>query len=262
MSKKLLMLSILVLTAGLYWTVPLIWWNSELGVQSNSGTLLEAERPRESNMDEWWLMSGAVSYQEKGSWRTQRGPLSPTDAWRETYLRKNPLDTDNGYHPQNIFKLFRKISLTQPKQELTFIIFADHLSMSPNRNKDNGIFLYSRFQSIDDYYLAGITVDGRAVIIKRAEGRFHTLADTKLTEGEYDVWENPNLLTKGVPQFIGTHLNEEGGAVVISLYVGNELVLDARDDGKKAGPILGPAGMVGIRSDFMDVEFTRYHIEE
>lgn len=262
MDRKLIFLAgLLILVVGAYWGTSLMN-KRELAARENSSVLEEAAQIKESKHAQWWLKSGGRVKMEEGAWWTIQGQLSGEDEWRKFYLRRNPMDTDNGYHPQNIFKLFSKGTYQNPVQELQFEILADQMSMSPNRNETSGIFLYSRYANANNYYYAGLQVDGRAVIRKKSNGLFHTAAETEIVSGEYDPQENPNLLPKNTPITIRTELIQNDQGILIKLFINEELMLEELDRGIENGPLIERAGLVGIRSDFMDVKFTGYTIEE
>jgi hypothetical protein len=221
---------------------------------------------RDSN---WWLNSGGRISTLGSLGKTIQGRLDERDKWHREYLRNNPLDTDNGDHPQNIFRLVQRGSWGNLIQQSYFQINKLNLSSSPNRNASNGLFLFNRYQSGDDLYYTGIRVDGAVVIKKKLHGIYYTMAYKPIFDGpKYDVKNNPNLLPLNT--WIGLRseiTNNQNGTVNIKLYTdinrtGNwTLALQAVDDGVNYGaaPITKP-GFAGIRTDFMDVEFDGYSI--
>lgn len=250
---------VILSSLSLYWMLPVIL-EKGIGAQETLKVLEETAHPTESDHSEWRLASGGLAIVEGKNANTLYGSLEPENKWRKIYLRRNPMDTDNGYHPQNIFRLLSKVRWREPSQSISFTIIRDQLSTSPNRNESSGIFLLSKYQNESNYYYAGITVDGRAVIRKKQSGIFVTLAEEKILEeeDEYDRWENPSLLPKATPITMQTETFEENESLIIKLYVNSDLVLEARDN----QPILSAPGLVGIRSDFMDVRFNNYETKE
>src|SRR5882724_10844742 len=71
-------------------------------------TLEEAGSMSESASPNWWLNSGGRIVSENGIGRTIEGNLPPNDRWRIAYSRANPLDTADGYRPQNLFRLLTR----------------------------------------------------------------------------------------------------------------------------------------------------------
>lgn len=228
-----------------------------------SGTLEEAASMGASSSPYWWLSSGAYFY-FGGTGETVHGSLPANDYWRLLYAANNPVDTDNGYHPQNIFRLVSRSKWASFRQQVYFRISADNLSNSPNRNASNGVLLFNRYQDQDNLYYTGVRVDGAAVIKKKQQGTYYTIAYKKIFPGTYHPNANPNLLPKGVWMGITSEtLNNPDGTVRIRLHVnsGNgvwKLIFDVEDDGVQYGPPFTQSGYGGFRTDFMDVEFDNY----
>jgi len=233
-------------------------------------TVKEAGSMNSSQSPEWWLSSGAYFYSANGIGSTIMGPLPVLDPWRIAYSLSNSLDTDNGYYPQNIFRLVLKSRWQNFTQEAYFKIVKDNLSASPNRNSSNGLLFFNRYSDAFNLYYTGIRVDGYATIKKKIGGVYYTMAYKPFINGPaYDTNANPDLLPKNT--WIGLRSvvqNNTDGTVSIKLYVDNGktgnwvLVAEAKDDGKSYGgsAFLG-TGYAGIRTDFMDVEFDDYQIK-
>jgi len=217
----------------------------------------------------WWLSSGAYFYSANGIGSTILGALPALDPWRVAYFISNSLDTDNGYFPQNIFRLVLRSQWQNFTQEAYFKIVKDNLTASPNRNASNGLLLFNRYQDAFNLYYTGLRVDGYAVIKKKINGIYYTMAYKPFINGQaYNRDSNPNLLPKNV--WIGLRSvvqNNSDGTVNIKLYVDNAktgnwvLTAEANDDGKTyGGAAISSEGYAGIRTDFMDVEFDDYKI--
>lgn len=96
------------------------------------------------------------------------------------------------------------------------------------------------------------------------------MAQEPLYPGKYDRRSNPNLLP--MDTWIGLRsevLDNPNGTVSIKVYQDKnrsgdwQLILTATDDGKRyGGAAIKNEGYAGIRTDFMDVEFDDYKIEE
>lgn len=213
--------------------------------------LREAPNEAESGSPEWWLSSGGYFTVQNGVARTVIGSLEDNDERRMAYARTNPTDTDDGYHPQNLFRFVKRGLWGDAEQQVTFRIVRYRESESENRNASNGVFLMHRYQDADNLYYLGLRVDGYAVIKKKKDGVYHTLAYEKVLDLPLERW----VVLKGV-------VVESDRGLSLSLYsdVAHPgvmgLVAEALDqDG------LG-LGRAGIRTDFMDVEFDEYVITE
>ena len=124
----------------------------------------------------------------------------------------------------------------------------------------------TRYKDGQNLYYAGIRQDGKAVIKKKKNGVYTTLAiSPQLYGGTYDKWTDPNLITEG--QWIGIRSETKtlaNGSVSVSLWLdklnnGNWVkhlsIIDA------ASPITG-AGYAGMRTDYMDVQFDNFKLTE
>lgn len=205
--------------------------------------------------------------------KTVHGELPKDNKWRLLYAKNNPLDTDEGYHPQNIFRLVTRGRWHNFRQEAYFKINGDNLSDSPNRNSSNGLLLLNRYEDGNNLYYAGIRVDGTAVIKKKINGVYHIMDQRptftgSTTSATYDRASNPNLIPQN--QWIGlrSEVTTIDGDVIIRLYIDGSttggwiLVAEAVDDGESIGSVFDNQSHAGIRTDFMDVEMRGYKIEE
>ena len=230
----------------------------------------ESGRMGRSSSDSWWVSSGGYFYSVGGIGSTIIGDLPEYDERRTTYAKTNPRDTDNGFHPQNIFRLVQKDTWENSVQEAYFRIVGNNFSDSKYRNQSNGLLFFNRYQDQFNLYYVGIRVDGHATIKKKINGVYYDLSYVPLgtTDEKYDRGDNPSSLPADV--WIGlrsiTETNDDG--VHISLYVdwersGDwELVAEAVDDGKSYGGPVFEEGHAGIRTDFMDVQFDDYSVTE
>jgi hypothetical protein len=233
---------------------------------NGTGTLEEAGSMGESTSPYFWLDSGGRLFIEGGVGATIEGDLPEDDKWRMLYAKSSATDTDDGAHPQNLFRLVTRSQWDDFTEEAGFFIVRDHLSESPNRNASNGLLLMSRYVDGSTLYYAGIRVDGTAVIKKKYHGTYYTMAEVKAFPGAYSgSRDTTNLLPHGVWISLKSEtVTEANGAVsvTLSLRLPGEAwrtLVSATDDGTYGDtpPILGPA-YAGIRTDFMDVEFRHY----
>jgi hypothetical protein len=233
-------------------------------------SLQEASSAKLSTNPNWWLSSGGLFYSKSGIAQTIQGMLASGSKWQVAYQKSNPIDTDGGTHPQNIFRLVARAKYAQESQQAFFRIDADNLSSSPNRNQSNGLFFFNRYQDADNLYYTGIRVDGFAVIKKKYHGTYYTMAEKQIFSGTYDHDSSPNLLPHHV--WIGLRsqvTTNQDGSVNISLWSdlgqsGNwQLVDTATDNGLTyGGPAILQLGYGGIRTDFMDVSFRQYLLSQ
>lgn len=227
---------------------------------SVAGSLAETGSMQQSSSPYFWLNSGGRLVLKDGTGRTVSGELPSTDPWRLAYSLANALDTDDGYHPQNLFRLLTRSSWRNVETKLSFRINETNLSTTPNRDGYSGILLFSRYTDGNNLYYAGIRQDGGAVIKKKRNGSYSTLASAQVfgTAGSYDRDSNPNL----IPQHAWMRLklrtqNMSDGSVTIDLYLDREndgsyvKILSATDRTEA----LRESGHIGVRTDYMDVEF-------
>lgn len=231
---------------------------------SVDGRLSEAGNMDESTSPYWWINSGGYMYLKDGIGKTIQGSLPSLDKWRLAFAKANPEDTDNGYHPQNIFRMPTRSKWQNFRQEAYFKVVKDNLSASPNRAASNGLLLFNRYQDGNSLYYTGVRVDGAAVIKKKINGTYYTLSYKPFFPGaKYNRDTNPNLIPKNTWIGVRSELkNNANGSVNIKLYVDNGktgnwvLAAEATDDGRSfGGGAITASGYAGIRTDFMDVEF-------
>lgn len=226
----------------------------------------------ESLDDSWWLNSGAYLFRENGVGRTIFGKLEKGSKWQKRFSkgkRDIPEESDNGYRPQNIFRLVTKTKWENFSQEALYNINKYNLSKSKHRRQSNGLLLFNRYQDGNNLYYTGIRVDGTVTIKKKYKGTYYTMASNVVIPGKYDRKKNPNLLP--INEWIGVRsvVQTEGKEVSVRLYIKMNradewrLVAEAVDNMSNYGgnPIF-EEGYAGIRTDFMDVEFDNYRIEE
>lgn len=233
-------------------------------------SVTEAGSKTESKNGDWWVSSGAYFISEGGVGKTVAGALSALDPWRVAYYLSNSLDTDNGYYPQNIFRLVQRSLWKDYTQEAYFKITKDNLSVSPNRNASNGLFFFNRYADAFNLYYTGVRVDGYAVIKKKINGTYYTMAYKPfIAGGVYNRDTNPDMLPKN--EWIGMRSEIRtlpDGSVSIKLYADKgktgtwTLVAEAVDNGTSfGGAVHSLSGHVGIRTDFMDAEFDSYSVK-
>lgn len=235
-----------------------------------AGVLHESGNEYETTSPYWWLNSGGTLLLADSTGSTIQGSLDTFDRWRIRYSLSNPTDTDDGYHPQNLFRLISRSEWQNPRSEAEFYIAASNQSRSPNRNESNGILFMSRYQNDDTLYYAGVRVDGHAVIKKKYHGTYYTMAEMPIFPGTYDRAQETNLLPQKTwfALRMETTTTIDGVSITVLMRDGDSdawiPLLSATDDGKTyhGTPAITERGRVGIRTDFMDVRFHSIRIEE
>lgn len=238
---------------------------------SHDGILREAGSMSSSTSPYFWLNSGAYMYLSGGTGKSVHGPLPKDDPRRLNYAAGNSYDTDGGYYPQNLFRLYTRTKWQDVSQEVQYKINKYNLSESTNRAGYNGLLLFSRLTDGNNLYYAGLRVDGKAVIKKKIGGKYYTMAiNSVITTSKYNRDTNPNLLPEG--KWIGLRTvvkNVSSSSVRVTLYadIGNtgtwKKVAEAFDDGKMyGGKAFTNAGYGGMRTDFMDVEFDNFRLNQ
>ncbi|PIR89291.1 MAG: hypothetical protein COU07_00105 [Candidatus Harrisonbacteria bacterium CG10_big_fil_rev_8_21_14_0_10_40_38] len=221
-----------------------------------------------SNSDYWWLRSGGELTIENGIGKTIQGDLQENSYWKERYSKTNPRDTDNGENPQNIFRILTRKSWTNTEQRVYFYISKINKSESIYRNESNGIHLFNRYIDSNNLYYTGIRVDGTAVIKKKQNGIYYTMAQNAVFKNNnpYSRDANPSLLPAHLWIGIRGEVNtNKDGTVSIKMYLDRNktgnwvLVAEALDDGiNYGGPVISKSGRGGIRTDFLDIFFDNY----
>ena len=226
----------------------------------------------ESRSQYWWLSSGGSLILQNGQGMTLHGEQEEGSALQEHYATYNNEHSDGGLHPQNIFRLVTRSMWKNFSQEIYVKMDEINMSDSSDRDGSDGVLLFNRYQDQDTLYYTGIRVDGSAVIKKKYEGTYTTLAIESLFQtgsSSYDRDTNPNFIPGKTWMGIRSVVTSlENGNVQIQLYVdqnasGNwQLIAQAIDDGTKGGPVISSAGYGGVRMDYMDATMDNYYIYE
>jgi hypothetical protein len=233
--------------------------------------LEETDTMEKSPSPYWWVNSGGYIDMEESVGKTPQKAEPEDSRWRALYEDDNPEDTENGAYPQNVFRLVTKSKWQDFSEEAYFRILNYNSSDSPNRNISNGILLLSRYIDEDNVYYAGLRVDGNAVIKKKIDGEYYTMAEMKIEElPDYNNSSRPIVLPRNT--WIGLrseiqNVKDDGVSIRLFTDIGKtgmwKLVAHAVDNGEVfGGPAIYEEGHAGIRTDFMDVEFSDYANEE
>ncbi|HVS79738.1 MAG TPA: LamG domain-containing protein [Candidatus Paceibacterota bacterium] len=234
---------------------------------SGKSTIEEASKPGDSDSKDWWVESGGLLKLNNGVGETLEGNLPDDDSMRKKYAKSDPTESDNGYHPQNIFRMFTQNEWQDSEQTMYMKVMGSNLFNPKNSNSFNGLSLVARYQDDSDYYYLGVQMDGKAVIKKKKGGQFETLDSESLFSGKYDPAQNPNLIPDN--KLIGLRsrvINNSDGSVSLQLYVDTsgkgswKLAAQAVDKGRDLGAPLTKAGNGGVITDYMNVEFSDYEV--
>lgn len=230
----------------------------------------EASSMAASSSPDWWLSSGGRVMGAGTVFSTLRGELDGSDYWRKLYVRSNPKDTDQGYRPQNVFRLVHRHKYQNYTQQVYFKVLANNFSDSVYRNETNGVHFFNRYKDANNLYYTGVRVDGTVAVKKKVNGRYYTMIEKQIFPGVYSRAAKNNLLP--VNKWIGvkTKVEDTGkGEVSIKVYLDKEqtgewvLVAAVKDsDGSYGGKIFADPGYTGVRSDFMDIEFKDYAVKK
>lgn len=240
---------------------------------SVNGTLNETGSMEQSSSPYFWLNSGGQIILEDGVGKTLQGETRLTNVWRTLYSLSSGTDTDEGLYPQNLLRLVTRSEWTDVEEEVRFKITKINMTDTPNRDGWSGMLLMSRYQDGNNLYYAGIRMDGDAVIKKKYQGRYYTLAQQPVFSGgeaEFHKGTNPTFIPGN--QWMGIKSvtkNNSDGSVTVELWLDKndtgsyEKVLSATDrPGVHGSGVIRDAGYVGIRTDYMDLFFDDYKIRE
>jgi len=260
-------------------TTPIAHAATSMYYTFNVDGVLHESWPMDSSSSKYfWLNSGGKLPIENGIGGTIQGKLPTNDKWRQLYAKNNPLDTGNGYYPQNLFRWVTRSTWDNVSQELPFKITEMNLTDTPNRDGYSGVLLFARYQPDGQTtYYAGLRQDGGVVIKKKYNGTYYTLKQVNgvFSNGKpYDRNSNPNLIPEDKWMAIKFDVkNKSDGSVSLDLYLDQnydikkardwKLVASAADQNNKYGgsPVLSTAH-AGVRTDYMDVLFDNYRLTE
>ncbi len=239
----------------------------------SAGSIEETGSISESSSPYFWINSGGRFIIENGVGKTVQGPLKTGDRWQLLYAAANPLDTDKGYYPQNIFRLLTRSTWNNMTQEVRFKIAKINMTETPNRDGYSGVLLFNRYRDGNNLYYTGIRMDGSAIIKKKIKGSYYTLATTSVFKADsgYEKSTNPNLIPGNRWMRLKSEVRDlPNGDVSITLWVdktdtGNwTQVANAIDKTGLYGgsEVIRGGGYAGIRTDYLDTWFDDYKITE
>lgn len=225
-------------------------------------TVDEKASPGQSLNPYWWVKSGGQMAVNGGAGKTFQGSIPRRSFWQKRYSSLNPIDTKNGYLPQNVFSVLTRTSWQNGDYQAYFKQNNFNAVSSPNRNIDSGLALLARYSDDNNYYRGAFTLDGSLVISKKVNGTSYTLSRNTYFTGTYNGANN--LIPKGYWYGLKLKIENINNTVRIGIYADKsggswELINEIVDDGSLGAPLLG-SGYAGIKTDFMDVEFDGFQI--
>lgn len=233
------------------------------------GILAETGKRNESSSRYFWVSSGGRMLMKSGIGSTILGKLTADDPTRVLYGKMNPLDTDNGYQPQNTFRLVSSSEWGNAETSVRFNIVRTNLTATPNRDGYSGVFLMGRYSDQYNLYYIGIRHDGLAVIKKKIKGTYYTLATAQVfgDKATYHKTTNANMIPiEKWMSLKGTFENLPDGSVRITGYLAKDgtnsftKIVTALDTGTGGSPLF--KGASGLRTDYMDVQFDDFTVAE
>src|ERR687883_1105307 len=159
------------------------------------GVIKEAHSISGSLDKNWWVSSGGYLYLNNGTASTIQGTLPQNDTFRINYsLSKGSEDTDNGYRPQNIFRLVNRNIWAGNYTAEVYFKYSKYNNMTANGKNlgaDNGVSLMVNYQDGDNLYYVGLRADGFAGIKKKIDGEYSELQNpVKVFPGVYKHYDN------------------------------------------------------------------------
>lgn len=120
----------------------------------------------------------------------------------------------------------------------------------------DGVHVWTRYQSEFSLYYASVNRrDGVCLIKKKVpggpsnDGTYYTISKIAKLPVPLGRWQQIKVVTK----------NPTDKSVLIQLYVGGALIVEATDSGKYGAPLVG-AGRVGIRGDNCNFMFDTFKV--
>ncbi len=207
---------------------------------STAGTLIEAPTAAQSSSPYFWLQSGGSMTIASGVGSTVAGS-------------------------EKTFQLFSRTAVQNVSAQLYVERMKDNLSNAANMHPYNGESVIARYVDDNNYYFAGIRADGYAIIKKKTNGLYQTLATKKLFAGTYST-ATPDLIPLG--KWIGLKLvvADTASGPQLNFYTDQtysgawQLALSITDDSSKFGAAIKSAGLAGIQSDFADVKIDNFSL--
>ena len=246
------------------------------------GVIKEAHSISGSLDQNWWVSSGGYLYLNNGTASTIQGTLPQNDTFRINYsLSKGSEDTDNGYRPQNIFRLVNRNIWAGNYTAEVYFKYSKYnnnttgiaVAIDKKLGADNGVSLMVNNQNGDNLYYVGLRADGFAGIKKKMDSDYSELQNpVKVFPGVYKHYDNliPQDKWIGLRAVVEQRHDAPSGKdqIYIALYIDEKgdgsssswkYVTSYVDQNSSTSPIF-KQGHTGIRTDFMDTQFKNFKV--
>jgi hypothetical protein len=244
------------------------------------GIIKEAHSISGSLDQHWWLSSGGYLYLNNGTASTIQGTLPQNDTFRINYsLSKGSKDTDNGYRPQNIFRLVNRNTWAGNYTAEVYFKYSKYnnntigiaAAIDKKLGADNGVSLMVNNQNGNNLYYVGLRADGFAGIKKKMDSDYSVLQNpVKVFPGVYKHYDNliPQDKWIGLRAVVEQRHDAPSGKdqIYIAMYIDEKgdgsswkYVTSYVDQNSSTSPIF-KQGHTGIRTDFMDTQFKNFKV--
>ena len=244
------------------------------------GILEEANPISNSSDQNWWVNSGGYLYLDNGTASTIQGRLPQNDTFRIGYALKETSDTDDGYRPQNIFRLVNRNIWAGNYTAEVYFKYSKYNNMTTtttigkNLGPDNGVSLMINYQNGDNLYYVGLRADGFAGIKKKIDGEYSELQNpVKVFPGVYKQYDNLIPQDKWIGLRAVVEHRQNNSSIIMpgkdQIYIA--LYIDEKGDGSSwkyvtsyldqdSTTTIFKQGHTGIRTDFMDAQFKDFKV--
>ena len=242
------------------------------------GLIQQAPSMPESLDKNWWVSSGGYLSVNNGAASTIQGTLPQNDTIRIGYsLSKGSEDTDNGYRPQNIFRMVNRNTWSGNYTEELYFKYSKYNNMTNAKGKnlgaENGFSLMVNYQDADNLYYIGLRADGFAGIKKKIDGNYSVLQNpVQVFPGTYKHYDNliPQDKWIGLRAVVEHRQNNSSNIMPGKDQIYIAMYIDEKGDGSSwkyvtsyldQDTIVFKQGHTGIRTDFMDTQFKDFQVK-
>ena len=241
--------------------------------------VIKEANPMSESLDKnWWVNSGGYLSINNGTASTIQGTLPQNDTFRIGYSSDKSEDTDNGYRPQNIFRMVNRNIWAGNYTAEVYFKYSKYNNitntMGKNLGADNGVSLMVNYQDENNLYYVGLRADGFAGIKKKMDSDYSVLQNpVKVFPGVYkhydnlipqDKWigiravveeqrHNDTTISGKDQAYIAMYIDEKGDGSSWK-YVTSYL------DQNSTTTTTFKQGHTGIRTDFIDAQFRDFKV--
>lgn len=210
------------------------WWYNF----NSAGTLAQSASATQSRSQYLWLAAGRSLVIQNGIGATPAGTT--------------------------IYQLFNKTSVTNASVQIDVNRVKDNLSNSADRKSYLGESIITRYTDANNYYYAGIRADGAAVIKKKVNGVYTTLAQKQVLPGTYST-TNYDLMPQGKWMSLKLVVADNAGGqpvLTFSTDIGRTGTWTQALAVTDTSAALKSAGLVGIQNDYADAQFDNFIVSD